>query len=103
MVKILATADWQMDMAAKFLNEEARGYLSAKRVETIEVILELAKEENVDVILAAGDLFEFPSVSPEVTHAVAQVLQRSEVPIHAIPGAICMVQVRFGTLQSFVQ
>ena len=86
MVKILATADWQMDMAAGFLNEGARDYLSAKRVETIEVILELAKEENVDVILAAGDLFEFPSVSPEVTNAVAQVLQRSTVPIHAIPG-----------------
>lgn len=86
MVKILATADWQMDMAAGFLKEEARDYLSAKRVETIEVILELAKEENVDVILAAGDLFEFPSVSPEVTNAVAQVLQRSEIPIHAIPG-----------------
>ena len=86
MVKILATADWQMDMAAGFLNEGARDYLSAKRVETIEVILELAKEENVDVILAAGDLFEFPSVSPEVTNAVVQVLQRSTVPIHAIPG-----------------
>lgn len=86
MVKILATADWQMDMAAGFLNEEAREFLSSKRVETIEVILELAKEENVDVILAAGDLFEFPNVSLEVTKSVAQVLQRSEVPIHAIPG-----------------
>lgn len=86
MVKILATADWQMDMVAGFLNEEARDYLSAKRVETIEVILESAKEENVDVILAAGDLFEFPSISPEVTDAVAQVLQRSKIPIHAIPG-----------------
>ena len=86
MVRVLATADWQMDMAAGFLNEDAREYLSAKRVETIEVILELAKEEKVDAILAAGDLFEFPSVSPEVTNAVAQVLQRSEVPIHAIPG-----------------
>ena len=87
MIKILATADWQMDMAAGFLNEDAREYLSAKRVETIEVILKLAKEEKVDAILAAGDLFEFPSVSPGVTDAVAQVLQRHrEVPIHAIPG-----------------
>ena len=86
MVKILATADWQMDMAGGGLNSDAREYLSAARVETIETILKLAKEENVDVILAAGDLFEFPRVSPEATNAVAQVLQRSEVPIHAIPG-----------------
>ena len=86
MVKILATADWQMDMVGGGLNPDAREYLSVTRVETIEKILELAKEENVDVILAAGDLFEYPSPSPEVITAVATVLQRSEVPIHAIPG-----------------
>lgn len=86
MVKILATADWQMDMVGGGLNPDAREFLSRTRVGTIEKILELAKEEEVDAILAAGDLFEFPSVSPEVTNAVAQVLQRSEVPIHAIPG-----------------
>ena len=86
MVKILATADWQMDMAGGFLNPNAKDYLSAARLETIETILELAKEENVDVILAAGDFFEFPSVSPETTHAIAKVLQTSKVPIHAIPG-----------------
>jgi len=86
MVKILATADWQMDMVGDGLNPDAREYLSAARVETIEKILELAKEENVDVILAAGDLFEYPRPTPEVTAAVAKVLQRSKVPIYAIPG-----------------
>ena len=86
MVKILATADWQMDMVGGGLNPDAREYLSAARVETIEKILELAKEENVDVILAAGDLFEYPRPTPEVVTAVAKVLQRSKVPIYAIPG-----------------
>jgi len=86
MVKILATADWQMDMVGDGLNPDAREYLSAARVETIEKILELAKEENVDVILAAGDLFEYPRPTPEVVAAVAKVLQRSKVPIYAIPG-----------------
>ena len=86
MVKILATADWQMDMVGGGLNPDAREYLSAARLEAIENILELAKEEGVDVILAAGDLFEYPSPTPEVINAVATVLQRSEVPIHAIPG-----------------
>ena len=86
MVKILATADWQMDMVGDGLNPDARKYLSAARVETIEKILELAKEENVDVILAAGDLFEYPRPTPEVVAAVAKVLQRSKVPIYAIPG-----------------
>lgn len=86
MVKILATADWQMDMVGGGLNPDAREYLSAARLEAIENILELAKKEGVDVILAAGDLFEYPSPTPEVISAVATVLQRSKVPIHAIPG-----------------
>jgi DNA repair exonuclease SbcCD nuclease subunit len=86
MVKILATADWQMDMKGGRLNEAARQYLSDTRVETIEKIIELAKEEDVAAILAAGDLFEYPSPTPEVISSVAEVLQRSKVPIHAIPG-----------------
>ena len=86
MVKILATADWQMDMKGGSLNEAARKYLSDARVEAIEKIIELAKEQEVDAILAAGDLFEYPSPTPEVISSVAEVLQRSEVPIHAIPG-----------------
>ena len=86
MVRILATADWQMDMVGGGLNPDAREYLSAARLETIEKILELAKEEDVDVILAAGDLFEYPSPTPEVINSVANILQRSKVPIHAIPG-----------------
>jgi len=87
MVKILATADWQMDMAGGSLNASERDYLSAARLETIEKILELAKEEGVDVILAAGDLFEYPRPTPEVIDAVAKVLQRwKEIPIYAIPG-----------------
>ena len=62
--------------------------------------LKLAKEEKVDAILAAGDLFEFPSVSPGVTDAVAQVLQRHrEVPIHAISR---FVRSKFGLEHSRV-
>ena len=86
MVKILATADWQMDMKGGRLNEAARQYLSDARVETIEKIIKLAKREDVTAILVAGDLFEYPSPTPEVISSVAKVLQRSEVPIHAIPG-----------------
>ena len=86
LVKILATADWQMDMKGGRLNAAARQYLSDARVETIEKIIKLAKEEDVAAILAAGDLFEYPSPTPEVISSVAEVLQRSKVPIHAIPG-----------------
>lgn len=86
-MRILATADWQLDMLGGGLSPAARAHLSEARVSTIERLLVLAKEEKVDAILAAGDLFEYPSPSPEVVTAVAEVLQQHrDIPIHAIPG-----------------
>lgn len=86
-MRILATADWQLDMLGGGLGPAARIYLSHARVSTIERLLALAKEEGVDVILAAGDLFEYPSPSAEVVTAVAEILQQHrDIPIHAIPG-----------------
>ena len=69
------------------LSPAAREHLAEARVSTVEKILELAAEENVDAILAAGDLFEYPKPSPAVITEVAAVIQRHrKIPIHAIPG-----------------
>jgi DNA repair exonuclease SbcCD nuclease subunit len=87
MVKILATADWQMDMKGGRLNEAARATLAQARLDALDAIFVLAEAEKVDCILAAGDLFEYPSPSPEVIQSVARILQaHSEIPVHAIPG-----------------
>ena len=86
-MRILATADWQLNMLGGKLDPKARDYLSSQRVDTIDQLLSLATKEDVDAVLAAGDLFEYPSPSPEVVAAVAEVLQQHrEIPIHAIPG-----------------
>jgi len=87
MVKLLATADWQMDMKGGRLNEAARTTLAEARLAALEAIFVLAEVEKVDYILAAGDLFEYPSPSPEVIQSVARILQsHTKIPIHAIPG-----------------
>ena len=86
-MRILATADWQLNMLGGKLDPKARDYLSSQRVDTIDQLLSLATKEDVDAVLAAGDRFEYPSPSPEVVAAVAEVLQQHrEIPIHAIPG-----------------
>ena len=58
MVKILATADWQMDMKGGRLNEAARATLAQARLDALDAIFVLAEAEKVDCILAAGDLFD---------------------------------------------
>ena len=76
-----------MDMKGGRLNEKARATLAQARLDALESMFELAEAENVDCILAAGDLFEFPSPSPEVIEAVARILQsHPKIPVHAIPG-----------------
>ncbi|MAN37921.1 MAG: hypothetical protein CMI21_09960 [Opitutae bacterium] len=85
MVRILATADWQMGMRGN-LSRRGREHLAKARVAAIERIIEVAEKEEVDVILAAGDLFEFPHVSDDVSNSVASALQKTKIEIHAIPG-----------------
>jgi len=87
MVKLLVTSDWQLDMLGGNLNPSARDYLKEVRISTVEEILKIAKEEKVDAILAAGDLFEYSKPTPKTIEDVAKILQRyRSIPIHAIPG-----------------
>jgi len=87
MVKILASADWQLDMKANRLSEEGREALYQARLDALSALLKVAKEESVDYILAAGDLFEVANPRSQLVKDTARILQEnSSIPIHAIPG-----------------
>jgi len=87
MVKILATADWQLDMKAHRLSKEGRDTLYKARLDALSALLRLAKKENVNHILAAGDLFEVANPRDQLVKDTAKILQsNSNVPIHVIPG-----------------
>ena len=87
MVKLLATADWQLDMRAHRLSKEGRDTLYKARLDALSALLKLAKKENVNYILAAGDLFEVPNPRDQLVKDTAKILQAySDVPIHVIPG-----------------
>jgi DNA repair exonuclease SbcCD nuclease subunit len=61
--------------------------LAQARLDALEALFKLAEAEEVDCIIAAGDLFEYPSPSLEVIQSVAKILQsHTKIPIHAIPG-----------------
>lgn len=87
MVRILATADWQLDMKAHRLSKDAKDELYKARLDALSTLLKLAKKENVDYILAAGDLFEVANPREQLVKDTAKILQsHSNVPIHVIPG-----------------
>jgi DNA repair protein SbcD/Mre11 len=81
-VKLLHTADWHVGkgIAGRSRADEHRAVLA----ETVT----LARREEVDLILVAGDLFDSASPSPEAEHIVYRtLLSLSDVaPVVAIPG-----------------
>jgi len=86
MVRFLHTSDWQVGMKGGGLGQ-AGVLVAQQRIETIDRILSIAVEYDVDFVVAAGDLFEDNRVSYSDVEAVARIIHaHPDVEIHAIPG-----------------
>lgn len=68
-VKILHTADLHIGAAESFLGSRAQSR-QAETLITFEKIISIAKENNVDILLIAGDLFNSNSVEKALTDRV---------------------------------
>jgi len=85
-VKFLQTADWQMGMKAVQAGEKARE-VRAKRFESAARVVEVAKREDVDFVLLAGDLFEHHDVDESVVRRTVAVLDGfAPIPVFVLPG-----------------
>jgi DNA repair exonuclease SbcCD nuclease subunit len=55
-------------------------------IKKLSEVMAVAKENHVDAILHAGDLFDRPDVSPSVVREIASVLKSSPAPIYMVAG-----------------
>ncbi len=86
MVKFLLTADWQIGMEASSLGEKAERVRNA-RLDTIEHIVQIANEKEVDFIVVAGDAFEGNDIPHPLIHKIHQALEKlEEIPVYFLPG-----------------
>ncbi len=86
MVRFLHTSDWQIGMKGGGLGQ-AGARVAKTRIETIDHVLSIAAEHNVDFVVASGDLFEDNRVSYSDVEQVARIIRaHPEINIHAIPG-----------------
>lgn len=86
MVKFLHTADWHLGIKYKQLGDKAEEARKI-RLETVKKLLETAKNENVDFILIAGDLFNSNQVDRSLLSAVSSIiLQVAPIPVYILPG-----------------
>jgi exonuclease SbcD len=83
-MKLLHTADWHI---GRTLN----GYsLLDEQEETFKQILDIAKQEHVDGIVIAGDIYDRAIPSPEAVTALDEMFRKinleNHLPIYAISG-----------------
>ena len=86
MVKFLHSADWHLGLKATGLGDKAKE-ARAKRFETADRVVDIAKKESVDFIILAGDTFDDHNVDDVVVKRAVDVLNRfSPARVVVLPG-----------------
>lgn len=85
LVKLLHTADIQLDAPFGFLGEKGAAHRRQLR-RTLERIVNLARDDDYDLLLIAGDLFNSNSPDRETVQFVTRHLGQLSIPVCILPG-----------------
>lgn len=85
MIKILHSADWHLDAPMSGIDSAAAAVLQKESRQIPEKIVALCKEENCDLMLLAGDLFD-TAPSRETVLSVQKALAQLDIPVIITPG-----------------
>ena len=86
-MKIIHSADWQVGKPFAGIEDDyKRALVQRARIEAVDRIAEVAREEGAGVVLVAGDLFDSPSADKSTVAEAASAIGRIGVPVVAIPG-----------------
>ena len=79
MVKFLHTADWHLGMKYSQLGDKADKARQI-RIESVSKVFEKARENDVDFVLVAGDLFDSNEVDRRLLTVLSEILTRISHP-----------------------
>ncbi|MFQ5741807.1 MAG: exonuclease SbcCD subunit D, partial [Acidobacteriota bacterium] len=88
-MKLLVFADLHLDTTFRWLGNNLQGARKLRNSlrTTLQGILDLAREEQVDAILCAGDLYEQDHFSPDTRRFVEKAFREVEpIPLYLAPG-----------------
>jgi len=84
-VRFLHTADWQIGMNARHTGAASPRVREA-RFRTAERLAEIARQQQVDFAVLAGDTFEHHAVALAEVERTADILGRFPCPVLVLPG-----------------
>lgn len=86
MVRFLHTSDWQMGLRAVHSGVKSRE-MREKRFEAALRIVDLAKRNNMDFVILAGDTFEHHDIDEVIVKRTVDILNNfSPIPTYVLPG-----------------
>ncbi len=86
MVRVLATADWQLGKAISGAGGQSHIFREQLFLTAEKIVTEIAPKSAADLIVICGDLFDRPEASWELIERTAEMLEKSEIPIHIVSG-----------------
>ncbi len=86
MIKIFHTGDNHLDSSFSSLSPSVRERERARQRELFAKMMEFVKENNYDLVLISGDLFDSPDVSPETERTVTEAFSGLSCPVVISPG-----------------
>ncbi|WP_207132171.1 metallophosphoesterase family protein [Halorhodospira neutriphila] len=85
-IHLLHTADWQIGKGFGPIPGDDGAALRNQRLETVTTLAELARTEEVDAVLVAGDVFDAQSVSDRTIRQLFERLRAFPGPWILLPG-----------------
>ncbi|MCH6255590.1 DNA repair exonuclease [Puniceicoccaceae bacterium K14] len=85
MIRFVHTADWQIGMKAAGLGDASQRVRDV-RLDSVERIVELARERDIELLLITGDVFEDNAVDRSLVRKVGETLSRFRGQVFITPG-----------------
>ena len=86
MAKIIHSGDIHLDSGFSSLSKEEARIRRANSRALFSQLINIAKDENADVIILAGDIFDSYPIHPETEELFISELRRANIPIFITPG-----------------
>jgi DNA repair exonuclease SbcCD nuclease subunit len=86
MARFIHTADWQLGLRVRFIPGDAGAVVRDARLRTVRRIGQLAKDEQADFVVVAGDVFEHHGLSPATLRKTFDALADYPCPVYLLPG-----------------
>lgn len=86
MIRLLHTADWQIGKCYGQFEPDDAALLAEARFDTVERLAALALEQQVDLVLVAGDVFDAQGVADKTIHRLFHAMRGFAGPWVLIPG-----------------